>query len=299
MTNVGFVGLGAMGLAMAKNIVKGGHTVVGYDKSTDAVERHVANSGRAAASAAETADNAQIVITMLPTGDVVRSVLFGPSGVVENLDAGSLVVDMSTIHPSETDEIRNDLFAKGLRMIDAPVGRTSVQAVTGNLLIMAGGDSADIEEARPILECMGDKIIDCGGPGLGTRMKIINNLMTTVLNVLTAEVLTLAESAGVDRDLAIEVMSGTPAGLGHMSTTYPAKVLKDDLSPAFMIDLARKDLEIAISLSEQTGVPLALAREAESVYSAMQTEGRGKDDWTAIYAMMRQKYVSKSAIRSG
>jgi len=292
MADVAFIGLGAMGLAMANNIVKGGYSVAGYDISAAAIERHAANGGLAASSAAEAASGSRVVVTMLPVGDDVRSVLFGPSGVVEGVSQGSLIIDMSTIHPFENDSIRNDLTAKGQRMVDAPVGRTSLQAKAGTLLIMAGGKAADIVEARPILECMGDLIIDCGGPGMGSRMKIINNLMTTVLNVLTAEVLTLTESIGLDRDLAIEVMSGTAAGQGHMTTTYPAKVLKDDLSPAFMIDLAKKDLGIAIKISEQSGVPLVLAREAESVYSDAQAEGRGAEDWTAIYAMLRDKYVA-------
>jgi 4-hydroxybutyrate dehydrogenase/sulfolactaldehyde 3-reductase len=292
MADVAFIGLGAMGLAMAGNIVKGGYTVAGYDKSDAEIDRHVANGGVAASSPVDAASGSRVVVTMLPVGEVVRNVLFGPSGVVEGIAPSSLIIDMSTIHPFENDEIRKNLFAKGLRMIDAPVGRTSVQAKAGTLLIMAGGEAADIEEARPILECMGDLIIDCGGPGMGARMKIINNLMSTVLNILTAEALTLAESIGLSRDLAIEVMSGTTAGQGHMTTTYPAKVLKDDLSPAFMIDLAKKDLGIAIKLSEQIGVPLVLAREAESVYSDAQAEGRGAEDWTAVYAMLRDKYVA-------
>ena len=292
MTDVAFIGLGVMGLAMAHNIIKGGYAVAGYDKSPDAMESHAANGGIVASSAADAARGAGIAVTMLPIGDVVRSVLFGPSGVAESIGSDALIIDMSTIHPFESDSIRDDLAARGLRMIDAPVGRTSMQARTGTLLIMAGGEAADIEEARPILECMGNLIIDCGGPGMGSRMKIVNNLMSTVLNVLTAEVLTLAESIGLDRDLAVEVMSGTPAGQGHLVTTYPAKVLKGDLSPAFMIDLAEKDLGIAIRMSEQVGVPLVCAREAKSVYLDAQAEGRGAEDWTAVYAMLRDRYVA-------
>ena len=291
MANVAFIGLGTMGLVMAQNIIEGGHQVTGYDTDADAVANHVANGGSAASSPANAADGAEIIITMLPVGEVVKRVLFDASGVVEAAGVGSLVIDMSTINPTDTDEIRDGLAAKEIRMIDAPVGRTSEQAKTGNLLIMAGGSAADIEETQPVLECMGDTIVDCGGPGMGARMKIINNLMSTVLNVLTAEALTLAESSGLDRNLAIEVMSGTAAGLGHMSTTYPAKVLKNDTSPAFMIDLAKKDLGIAITLSETLGVPLALAGMAEAVYANAHDEGRGAQDWTALYEMLRQKYV--------
>ena len=292
MANVAFIGLGTMGLVMAKNILMAGHRVVGFDTDAGAIANHVAHGGIAATSPAEAADGVEMVITMLPIGDTVKSVLFDASGVVETLGAGSLVIDMSTIDPLETDEIRATLCASNIRMIDAPVGRTSKHARTGDLLILAGGDPADIEEARHVLECMGESITDCGGPGAGSRMKIINNLMSATLNVLTAEVLTLAESTGLDRELAIKVMSGTPAGRGHMSTTYAAKALKDDLSADFMLDLASKDLGIALQMSKRDGVPLTLAAAAEPVYAKARADGRGQQDWTAIYAMLREKYLS-------
>jgi 4-hydroxybutyrate dehydrogenase/sulfolactaldehyde 3-reductase len=291
---IGFIGLGTMGLPMARNILQGGHQVAGHDTSTKTRAAHVANGGTAASSAAEAADDANILITMLPTGDIVRSVLLDADGAAARLPANALVIDMSTIHPMESDAIRDDLASRGIGMVDAPVGRTSVDAEAGKSLFMAGGTHADIERAEPILECMGDVVINCGGPGLGIRMKIVNNLMTTSLNVLTAEVLTMAEGLGLDRNLAIEVMGGTPAGRGHMSTTYPARVLKGDLSPAFMIDLAKKDLDIALQLSSTVDIPLSLAQSAEKVYDAAQVEGRGQQDWTAIYAMLRDKHLKPS-----
>lgn len=292
MSNVAFIGLGTMGLAMANNIIKGGYTVTGYDTSMTSIQKHVENGGIAATSCADAAKYADIVITMLPIGDIVKSVLFGDNGVIETLRPGSLVIDMSSINPSDTDEIRNTLALNNIRMIDAPVGRTSEHARAGTLIIMAGGSDKDIEEASPILECMGESISKCGEAGAGSRMKIINNLMSTVLNVLTAEVLTLAESTGLDRTRTIEVLSGTPAGLGHMSTTYPSKALKNDVTADFMIDLAKKDLGIAIQMSEEIGVPLSLAKRAEEVYAEAQSAGRGAQDWTAIYPMLREKYVS-------
>ena len=290
MADVAFIGLGAMGLAMANNVIKGGYAVVGYDTSAPAMKAHVANGGAVASSAALAASGCRVVVTMLPHGGVVRSALFDAGGVMESISPETLVVDMSTIHPLETDALRKDLKAGGIPMVDAPVGRTSLHAKTGELLIMAGAEPADLEKARPILECMGETIINCGGPGLGSRMKIVNNLMTTVLNVLTAEVLTFSDAVGLDRDLAIDVMRGTPAVQSHMTTTYQAKVLKGDLSPAFMIDLAMKDLGIALDLSRRLGVPQTLAAESEAVYSEAQAGGRGTQDWTAIYDMLRGKY---------
>ncbi len=294
MAEIAFIGLGTMGLGMAKNLIKGGHAVVGFDLSEGAIAAHAANGGGVAATAAEAAAGAEFVITMLPNGAIVRKAIFDGGGAAETMSSDALLIDMSTIHPLETDEIRKDLAAKGVSMVDAPVGRTSVEALAGKALFMVGAEKQDLEAARPILECMGDTIIDCGGPGAGSRMKIVNNLMTTTLNVLTAQVLTFSDATGLDRDLAIRVMGGTAAGKGHMNATYPNKVLKGDLEPAFMIDLAKKDLDIALALSEHLKVPLSLGTQAEKIYSEAQQAGRGGQDWTAIYDMLRTNLLQNA-----
>ena len=292
MKNVSFIGLGAMGLAMANNILKHGHNVVGFDISSQAIAAHVANGGTTQATAAEAVAGAEIIITMLPNGAAVREAIFGRMEIVDTLATNAIIIDASTIRPFESDAVRTELLARNIVMIDAPVGRTSLQAVTGELLFMVGAEMQHLERVRPILECMGNSIVDCGGLGAGARMKIVNNLMTTCLNVLTAQVLTFSDATGLDRDLAISVMSGTAAGQGHMKTTYPAKVLQGDLSPAFMIDLAKKDLDIALTLSKQLNVPLSLAEQAEKIYTDAQKHGRGAQDWTAIFDMLSKNQTN-------
>ena len=289
MATIGFVGLGTMGLCMARNLIKNGHQVIGFDFSEMAMNAHTKNGGEAASSAAEASKNANFAITMLPNGKATKEAVLGADGIIEKLPTDSLIIDMSTIHPLETDQIREDLKRNSFSMVDAPVGRTSVEAEKGQSLFMVGAEKQDFKNAEPILACMGDTIIDCGGPGTGSRMKIVNNLMTTSLNVLTAQVLTFSDATGLDRDIALKVMEGTAAGRGHMSTTYPSKVLKGDLGPAFMIDLAKKDLDIAIKFSEVLGVPISLALQAEKIYKEAQEDGRGGQDWTAIFDMLHKK----------
>ncbi len=293
MAIIGFVGLGTMGLCMAKNLIKNGHQVIGFDFSEMAMNAHTKNGGETASSAAEAAKNANFAITMLPNGEATKQAILGADGIIEKLSKDSLIIDMSTIHPLETDQIREDLKRNSFSMVDAPVGRTSVEAEKGQSLFMVGAEKQDFKNAQPILACMGDTIIDCGGPGKGSRMKIVNNLMTTSLNVLTAQVLTFSDATGLDRDIALKVMEGTAAGRGHMSTTYPSKVLKGDLDPAFMIDLAKKDLDIAIKFSEVLGVPISLALQAEKIYKEAQEDGRGGQDWTAIFDMLHKKKFPK------
>ena len=286
---VGFVGLGTMGLAMAANVLKGGHEVRGFDRSAAAVAAHVANGGYGAVSPADAAEGCAVVVMMLPDGKAVRSALMGEDGAASSLAPGSLIVDMTTSHPADSDALRDELGAMGVRFVDAPVGRTAAEAVTGQLLILAGGSEEDIEAARPIFDCMGEQVVDCGGPGRGARMKIINNTMTTVLNVLTAEAVVLAEAVGLDRGLTVETLRGTAAGKGLMHSNFYKKAFRGDFSPLFMVDLARKDLGIALDLAERAGLPLSVARGADSVYAEAQTGARGQMDWTVVYAMLKEK----------
>ncbi len=165
MKKVAFIGLGLMGLSMARNIIKAGHTVVGFDREASQMQLHVANGGEIADSAALATAGADFVITMLPVGSIVTSAIFGEQGIAETLADDGIFIDMSTIHPLESDDIREELKRRGKTMIDAPVGRTSVEAAIGKCLIMAGGIADSLLQARPIFECMGDTIIDCGGTG--------------------------------------------------------------------------------------------------------------------------------------
>lgn len=289
MTAIAFLGLGQMGSPMASNLLQKGHAIRVFDVDQQAVNALVQKGAIAAQNPAQAAKGADIVITMLPNGDIVRQVLWGCGGVSETLSAGALVIDMSTIHPLQTDALINEMKEKGFSMMDAPVGRTSVNAIDGTLLILAGGTTEQVERARPILLCMGNELVEAGGPGMGIRVKLINNYMSIALNALSAEAAVLCESLGLSLDVAIKVMSGTAAGKGHFTTTWPGKVLKGDISPAFMVDLALKDLRIAVDVAQQTGAPLNMGIAAETYYSCASESGRGRQDWSALLSHVRQQ----------
>ncbi|EHK0946424.1 sulfolactaldehyde 3-reductase [Citrobacter farmeri] len=287
MAVIAFIGLGQMGAPMASNLLKQGHQLSVFDVNADAVQRLVEKGAQPARSPAQAAEGAEFVITMLPNGDLVRSVLLGEDGVCENLSPQALVIDMSTIHPLQTDKLIADLRAKGFDMMDVPVGRTSDHAVAGTLLLLAGGTPDQIERATPVLMAMGNELINAGGPGMGIRVKLINNYMSIALNALSAEAAVLCEALGLSFDVALQVMSGTPAGKGHFTTSWPNKVLKGDLSPAFMIDLAHKDLGIALDVANQLHVPMPLGAASREVYNQARAAGRGREDWTAILEQVR------------
>jgi 4-hydroxybutyrate dehydrogenase/sulfolactaldehyde 3-reductase len=287
LQKIGFVGVGTMGAPMARNLLEGGFELRAFDVDPAALARIAGEGATAAGSAAEAASAADCVITMLPNGEHVEAALLGEGGIADAMRRDALYVDMSTIAPAITDRLVRLMAERAIEMVDAPVGRQVQHAIKGKLLIMAGGSEAAVARAMPVFEKLGDTIVHCGPAGSGSRMKVVNNFMSITLNVTTAEALSLAEASGLDPDLARKVMLGTAAGQGHMGTTYPAKVLKGDLSPGFMIDLAHKDLGLALDLAASLGVAAPTGLAAREVYAQAQAQGRGRQDWTAIYAMTR------------
>ena len=289
MAIIGFVGLGQMGSVMSVNLIKGGHRVQVFDISADAVDAVVAQGATAASSPKAAADGADAVFTILPVGSIVEQTVFGPDGIAEGMSGEAILVDMSTILPDETRAIGARLAERGLRMVDAPVGRTSAHAISGNSTFMVGGDKADIERITPYLECMGTKITYCGALGAGAVVKLVNNYISSVCNLVTAEGLALGLAAGVDQETMVEVISETPAGLGHIKTAWPGKALDDNPDPAFMLDLARKDIGLALEAASSAKVPLSTGAVAREVYNIASAAGRGAEDWTTgIYRTVKE-----------
>ncbi len=288
LDTVGFIGVGVMGMPMALNIMKRGFEVRAFDVNPAALEAIGNRGAKTVGSPREAADGASGVILMLPTGEHVAEAVFGPQGAAVSLDPDALLIDMSTGLPADFDNTADRLEDRGMRMIDAPVGRTSKEAENGTLLIMVGGHETDVEAARPVLECLGDTIIHCGPRGAGIRTKLVNNYLSIVSNVVVAEALTIAEAADLDRDTVIEVLMGTTAGRGHLGTTYPAQALAGNLEPGFMVDLALKDLRLALRMSEEAGASRAMGISALPIYESASENGMGRLDWTAMYNYVRE-----------
>jgi len=288
MSTVAFIGLGIMGEPMARNLLKGGHIVRAFDVRTDAMVDIAKEGAVSADSPADAVAGAEYIFTMLPSGKEVNQAVFGENGFAQSMTENSLFIDTSTILPADTDEISAKLAAKGLKMMDAPVGRLAQNAIEGTLLFMVGGSESDLEQARTLLNILGDKIVHCGAVGMGSRMKIVNNYQSTALNILTAETLTLAKASGLDVNLAVEVMRETTAGRGHMNATYPNQVLSGNIEPGFMIDLAHKDLGLALETTAALRAPAFLGAAARQAYSIAQSNGQGRKDWTSVYLTLQQ-----------
>ena len=288
MARIGFIGLGQMGSGMSRNLIASGHRLKVFDLS-DAAVRELADAGaEVAASARAAAEGAEAVFTILPVGADVERAVFGPDGIAEGMSGDAIYVDMSTILPDETRSIGRRLTERGIAMVDAPVGRTSAHVAARKSTFMVGGEAADVARVSPWLECMGESITHCGPLGAGAVVKLVNNYISAVCNLVTAEGLVLGLAAGVDQETMVEVLSQTPAGLGHIATTWPAKALADDPSPAFMLDLARKDLGLALAAAASVKTPLTTGGVAREIYNAASAAGHGREDWTTgIYRTVK------------
>lgn len=284
--NVGFVGVGVMGAPMARNLAKGGHAVAVYDASSRALEAFRDGACRVARSAADAARGTDVVITMLPDSEHVKNALLGDDGACTTLAHGRLVVEMSTIAASASIALGEEVERRGYRMIDAPVGRTPRDAAAGTLLIIAGGDPQDIDEARPLFECLADSIVHAGPRGHGIKLKLVNNYMSTVGTLLTAEALTLANKAGLDRATTVRVLSSTTAGRGQLIVNYPKKVLAGDVTADFPLRMAHKDVSHALGLGAELGSPLLLGAIAREMFALARPWGRADEDWTAMLLLL-------------
>ena len=290
MANILFFGVGTMGYPMATNLIKNKHSLNFYDPY--ALEKNIKNLNSLGCVKIESLknipNNLDFVITMLPTGKEVKEVTIGNYGIFNYTKDNFIYIDMSTILPKDSIEISQQLKRKGISMLDAPVARLVQNAIDGTLLILVGGEKEEYDLSTSMLKCMGSDVVYCGTSGSGSKMKIINNYMSILLNIITAETLALADSSGINRDLAIELMSTTAAGKGHMNLTYPAKVFKNDISPGFKNSLALKDLRLAIEHAKNEGLDLKTGKAVEKIYTNAIDLDYGNFDWTSMYKFIKE-----------
>jgi 4-hydroxybutyrate dehydrogenase/sulfolactaldehyde 3-reductase len=288
-TTVGFIGLGFMGRPMALNIMKKGHRLVVHDVDRSAVDALVAKGAPAAASPREVAAAADIVITMLPDGPDVEKVALGPDGIAEGLRKDALHVDMSTIAPSITRRIGEAYAKRGLHLIDCPVGKTQDHAVAGTLTLLAGGDAAQVERARPVLMCMGDTLFHCGDLGAGETIKLVNNRLAATIIGAVSEALVTGTKAGLSLDLMREVMGTTMAANAHLSVNMPKKSLVGDFTPGFMVALAQKDVRLAQALAAELGVDSPVGAVTLELLGRAGAAGMAREDVGALLKLFEQQ----------
>ena len=287
MAKIGFIGLGIMGAPMAANLVKAGHEVTGYNRSSAKVERLAEAGGKPAASIAEATSGADVVITMLPASPEVREVVLEPGGVLESAASGTLLIDMSTIDPDTSIAVAEAGRAKGVDVLDAPVSGGEQGAVEGALSIMVGGDADAFERARPILESMGKTIVHVGAHGAGQTVKAANQLMVAGIISLVGEAMVLLDASGVDGERGLEVLAGGLAG-NRILDRKSASMLAREFEPGFRIDLHHKDMGIALASARSAGVSLPVTGLVSQLVASARAQGHGSKDHSALLLVLEQ-----------
>ncbi|HEV7715865.1 MAG TPA: NAD(P)-dependent oxidoreductase [Steroidobacteraceae bacterium] len=258
---IGFIGLGVMGLPMAGHLAKAGYALTAYDISPESMTRlkqaHPATT--LADSAQALAAMSDIVITMLPSGREVRAVALGPNGILQGFKPGGLLLDTSSSEPEFTKEISQGLAAGGVTMVDAPVSGAEAGAIAAELVFMVGGEASAVARVKPLLDVLGRKMFHLGPVGAGHAMKSINNLITSVTFLATAEGLVIGKAYGLDPAVMNDVLNES-TGMSWISRTHISqRILSRRFDDPFKLDLMVKDINIALRLAEGLKLSLPLS----------------------------------------
>jgi len=284
---IGFVGLGAMGGAMAGRLVKSGYAVAGYDISAARAEVAALAGVRRAATPGEAAESADVVMSSLPHPAAVREAYLGPHGVLAGARAGTALVDLSTIDPDTWKEVARVAGERGLACLDAPVSGGPVEAGSGGLVFLVGGEAPVLERCRPIFAALGTEIHHVGPLGSAQIVKIVNNVMTMGNVAVAAEAMVLGVKAGMDPQRLFDILSTSGGRSHHFLKRFP-NVLAGDFAPRFSIALSRKDLGLATRLAESLGVPMFTTAVVRQVYEAAGAAGLDGQDMAAVTALFER-----------
>ncbi len=291
MARIGFVGLGRMGAHMARNLLKAGHQVVVFDIVQAAIDPVVAAGATAAFSSAAAAQDADVVITMLPAGEQVRDAWLGQGGLAKASRADALLMDCSTIDVATAREVA---AAAGRPFLDAPVSGGVMGAEAGTLTFMVGGEAEAVERARPILEAMGRTIVHCGAAGAGQVAKLCNNMMLAATMAVTSEAFVMAERLGLPAQALYDVCSKSTAMSWALNMScpvpgpVPTSAANRDFAPGFTAALMRKDLGLAQQAAKDAGVDAQVGALALALFDRFVEGGGGGKDFSGIITMIRE-----------
>ena len=273
--NIGFVGLGFMGRHMARNILNGGHAMKVYDVNPDAADEVISLGATWAGSPREAAEGSDVILTSLPTPQVVEEVASGEGGILSGARRGVAYFDLSTTDPATIQRIAARAESRGIHVLDAPVSGGTPGAEAGTLCVMVGGDRTIYDQYKPVLDLIGEKVMYCGGLGSGAVSKIVNNLIGLSVGVLLSEAFTLGVKWGVDAQILYEAVSRSSGNTTSMHG-FPNGIFQRKFEPGFQLDLAAKDVGLATQLGRELRVPMEMSNIAQQRYIAGQNRGYGK-----------------------
>jgi 3-hydroxyisobutyrate dehydrogenase len=288
MTSITFLGLGNMGGPMSANLLGAGHAVRGFDPVPAAAETAAEGGVEVFGSAADAVAEADVVITMLPNGDIVKRCY---AEVLPSARAGALFIDSSTISVNDAREVHAQAQSQGFSQLDAPVSGGVKGAIAGTLAFMVGGEEDAVQRARPVLEPMAGKIIHCGAAGAGQAAKVCNNMVLAVQQIAVGEAFVLAEKLGLSAQSLFDVITGATGNCWAVHTNcpvpgpVPTSPANNDFKPGFATALMNKDLGLAMDAVSSTGSAAPLGKHAAEIYAKFAADHADKDFSAVIEAL--------------
>jgi len=295
MKRIGFIGLGIMGKPMALNLLKVGYELTVYDVVAERVEELVKAGAQRGSSSKEVAARSEVVITMLPNSPHVRAAVLGANGVLDGAKPGTVLVDMSSIAPSASQEVAAKAQAKGVAMLDAPVSGGEPKAIAGTLAIMVGGPQETFDQVKDLLAAMGSSVTRVGEIGSGNVTKLANQIIVALNIAAMSEAMVLATKAGVDPEKVFQAIRGGLAGSAVLDAKIPL-ALKGNFKPGFRIELHIKDMANALDTAHELGVPVPLSSVVMEIMQALKTDGKAANDHGGIIQFYEQ--LAKVQVRS-
>jgi len=281
-SKIGFIGLGAMGLPMAKRVVAAGYGLcTTFHRRREPADELRTMGAEVVATPKDVATAADMVITILPADAELREVVFGSAGILKTFTSGKMLVEMTTGTARTMQEIAAAIDSVGGDTLDAPVSGGTPAAAQGTLTIMAGGDSAALERCRPLLETMGTRIVHVGPVGQGKVVKIINQMMAAIHLLAIGESFALGVKCGADPEVLYEVIKNSSGYSKMMDLRLPGFLFEGSFPPGFKLDLMKKDVNLALESARAAGIPLHLSSEVAQVFAAASAAGKGNEDFSA------------------
>ena len=278
---IGFIGLGIMGLPMAKNLIKSNFNLIVYNR-TESKSKELSESGaKVAATPKEVAENAKCIITMVTDSPDVEQIILGQSGIIEGLQPNTIIIDMSTISPKITRNINEELSKKQSTLLDAPVSGGSWGAIEGTLSIMIGGTKDAFNTCLPLFQAMGKNIIHTGSSGMGQTTKLVNQILVAGTMNAVAEAMVFAAKSGADLETTIEAVGGGAAASWQLNTLGP-RLIKGDFDPGFMIKLQQKDLRLIIESAQDLNVAIPGTSLVSQLFAGLLSQGLGNEGTQAL-----------------
>jgi 3-hydroxyisobutyrate dehydrogenase len=286
MLRVGFIGLGAMGLPMARNVLKAGLPLTVWARRPESADAIRSEGASWAESPANLASRSDVVVLIVTNSPDVEELVTNPNGVLEGAHSDLVIVDMSTIAPSVSRSLARMAGDRGVEFLDAPVSGGTQGAQSGALTIMAGGNQAAFEKVKPVFEAMGKNIFHVGPSGAGEVIKLVNNILVGVIAGATAEAFVLGVKAGADVDTMAEVVGVSAGASWQLANQFPIRAFNGSFKPGFMTDLLTKDLALALDLGAESKTPLFFTALARQLYGEAQAAGYGNEDYTSLLRVL-------------